>query len=172
MILARRSVARTRTLSPTCISFCSVHGLSVRHRCSTGGGPGLEQQRLLGVRHPVLPIAAVFEGPAGVEHGVYQAPVSGAPWIQAQLDAEDIQSTAVDAGRHRFWIAEELTHVEATVPDQALRVYGEPAGAVRAQDVEVVQIAVECNRLGGRREQVRAQRICPLEQPGGKARSA
>src|SRR5947209_2169325 len=124
MILARRSVARTRTLSPTCISFCSVHGLSVRHRCSTIGGRGLEQQRLLGVRHPVLPIAAVFEAPAGVEHGVHQAPVSGAPWIKLQLDAQDIQSTAVEAGRHRLWIAQELTHVEATVAEKTLRIYG------------------------------------------------
>src|SRR5919202_4593702 len=78
------------------------------------GWSWLELQRLFGVRHPVPPIVTILEGPAGVEHRVHQAPVSGPPRIQTQLSAKNVESTAVDAGRHRFGIAEELTHVEAT----------------------------------------------------------
>ncbi len=114
---------------------------------------------------PLL-LVAVLELPACIEHGVDEAPIPCALAVKVQLRAEEIESTPVDVGRHRTWIPEELTDVEAAVADEALWIDRQPVGSVRSQDVVVVQVAMQRDGFSGGIQEVLPHGVCTLEQRG------
>src|SRR5579864_291974 len=105
-------------------------------------GIGSEGKRRLGVGDRGMPRVAVFEVPECVEQRVHQAPVASAGSIQTQLGAKEVQPAGVDARWDGAWVAQELTHVETRVADQALGVDAEPIRALRPQDIEVMQVTM------------------------------
>jgi Lrp/AsnC family transcriptional regulator for asnA, asnC and gidA len=66
---------------------------------------------------------------------------------------------------HRPGVLEELAHVEAGVAGQSCRVDREPLGSSRAQDVELMQVAAQEDRVWRGGEKITAQRCRRTRHP-------
>ena len=95
---------------------------------------------------------------------MHEQPLLGSVTIEAQLVREDVQAAPVHAIRDRPWITEELADVEVIVAEQSFGVDHQPVGALGAQNVVVVHVAVQDTRLLRGHDEVMPQLIRAFER--------